>query len=545
MSPIRYTVFFAFFAVTPALAVDLSSRVAEVVVYPDGALITRQATLDLAAGEHDVTLVQLPPGLDAAELQIAVTDSSVQIGQVRVEREATTDAYDAEFRAAETAVQEQRLVIQAIDDASAAARLQLKFLSSFAEGQAKDAFVDGTRGTANVAVWREALDLLSEGSADANRILRENIVRRLEAERELTRREQELRALAGGNRRRSSATISVASRGPISATLALSYFDDNAGWQPVYEARLDSQTGELALAQIAEVEQATDEDWRSVKMTLSTGQPTGELEPPPLPSELLRLVDPRKKRSSGGSDGEIVVTGARIGSVADSSALEEIIVKAAPAVSINISDFAVDYAIPGLVDIANDADDAQTFELAAYRFDTELLTTVVPVESTEAFLQARFTYTEALPLFASNMRIYVDGTFAGESTMPSALPGNELTLPMGQDRRIEVRVRPQADNNDRRGVINRRRFATTHSLYEITNRRSTATLVEVVDRYPVAEDRDIKVEIARTATPPTETEIDDQPGIVKFVRRLEGGESWTIRQQYTVSYPANRTLSSR
>ena len=538
MQRIIVTAILVLAAATPALAVDAESRVERAVVYPEGAQITRRAALTLPAGESTVRLVDLPPGLSARGIRIAVADAGVQLGQVRVEREPRAESYDDDFAAAERAVNEQRLVLQAIDDDNEAAEREITFLKGFAEGYARDAGVDGIRGSADPAAWRSALALLRDGTREARQRIRDNVGTRLAAERELSRRVNAMNALRGSSRQRSTAEVSVASAAPVATTLDISYFVSSAGWSPVYEARLDSDAGSLSLLQIGSVRQETDEDWRGIELVLSTSEPSGEFEAPVLDSELLSLYEPRARRKSAAMD-EIVVTGTRVASVAAESLAD---IAYAPPTTVSIGAYAVDYTVPGRVDIANDAADDVTFELAATRSNVELLTTVVPLESTLAFLQSRFVYDGALPLFGGSLRVYVDGTFAGSSTMPPALPGSEITLPMGQDRRIDVSVRPQADENDRRGIINKRRYETTHNVYEITNRRPGATLVEVIDRYPVAEDRAIRVEVSKTASTPIETGYDDVPGLIRFERRLGAGETWRIRQQYTVSYPAGKEL---
>ncbi|MEM8982329.1 MAG: DUF4139 domain-containing protein [Pseudomonadota bacterium] len=512
----------------------VTSQVTDVVVYRDGALITREASIQLPAGEHLVELIDLPTSADS-DIQIASDASGVRLGQIRTRIEPTSSSYDADYAAAEAAVREQALVLQQIDDDDAAANLQLSFLQSFADGYAKDARVSAERSAGNSTTWRDALALLNDGSAAARGILRENIGKRHAAQVELNRRQQLLNNLRGRARRRAVVYVAVASARPIDTRLTLSYFETEASWSPVYEARLNSQTTELELVQIAEVNQESDEDWNNVTLTLSTSEPTGELEAPFLDTERLQLqaIEPVRRARAAATLG-----------VAADEMVEEIIVTGSRLADTDVGNYAVNYTIPGTVSIANTADDT-TFDLSTFRFNANLVTTLVPLESTDAFLQARFTYTESVPLYGSRMRIYVDGTFAGWSSLQTALPGADVTIPMGRDRRVDLQVRPQAADTDRRGLINRRRFETTHSLYEITNRRATPTLVEVWDRYPIAEDRDIRVEIDKTATTPTETNVDDEPGIIKFSRQLDAGESWSIRQRYTVSYPQKRRLVRR
>jgi len=164
---------------------------------------------------------------------------------------------------------------------------------------------------------------------------------------------------------------------------------------------------------------------------------------------------------------------------------------------------------------------------------------VVPRESTDAFLAARFAYNQTLPLSASEMRLFVDGVYAGLSHMPAALPNSELTLPMGQDRRVEVKSLVQAGQDGVGGILSKRKTENTDYLFQITNRRAKTNLVEVYDRYPVAKNKVIKVDVPSSATEPTEKNIEGQPGVVVWRKELAGDEEWEIRHQYSVSYPAN------
>ncbi|MEQ8207685.1 MAG: DUF4139 domain-containing protein, partial [Woeseia sp.] len=163
----------------------------------------------------------------------------------------------------------------------------------------------------------------------------------------------------------------------------------------------------------------------------------------------------------------------------------------------------------------------------------------------QAYLAARFLYEGNVPLYESDLRVYVDGAYAGASTMPTALPQTEVTVPMGQDRRVEVNIVDQGAVTGRGGIVSRRRTETTNYLFEIANRRQSETLVEVVDLYPVPRNKDIEVDVARNSTAPTETNVDDQPGVVQWRKALEPNERWRIQHQYTVTYPADKVLSRR
>ena len=174
--------------------------------------------------------------------------------------------------------------------------------------------------------------------------------------------------------------------------------------------------------------------------------------------------------------------------------------------------------------------------------DTELVTRVVPRQSLDAFLTAQFTYGADVPLYASALQIYVDRVFVGESWMPTALPGQEMVLPMGQDRQVEFSLQDQGGEKGEGGFIGRTKTERTDLIFEVTNRRRSPTTVEVIDILPVAVNKDIDVTLGDDATPATESDFDDKRGVLVWRTTLSGGDTWRIRHEYEVEYPANKVL---
>jgi hypothetical protein len=59
----------------------------------------------------------------------------------------------------------------------------------------------------------------------------------------------------------------------LDALFNLSYFVQNAGWTPTYDIRVENITQPLNLAYKANVYQYSGEDWKNIKLTLSTANP--------------------------------------------------------------------------------------------------------------------------------------------------------------------------------------------------------------------------------------------------------------------------------
>lgn len=520
-----------------AKAADLGTRVSEVTLYPSGAMVTRTVTVDIPAGESELRLTGLANNIEPEFLQVEISAPDVRIGQVRLSAAEARDAVNASVTALQEKIVTVRTEIQAVADSSAAAERRLKFLDSLAEGYAKASLNSNNGGATSIGSLRAALELLQSGSEDASRLIRDNRLKQSKLQKDVSVLERELAVLNGGALSTVTAAITVNADRATRGDIRLRYYQEDARWYPIYEARLDSYTGALELAQQARVEQATDESWDSVILTLSTSYPSGDLISPEVDSEFLDIVQPAPARNV-----DMLKRSAGISAAA--AGLEEVVVTASR-IRASVGDFAVNYSIPGRTTVSNDSDEAITLDLERFQFATELVTRIVPRQNTQAFLTARFTYTDSLPLYQSEMRVYVDGVFSGLSEMPTALPQTEVTLPMGQDRRVEVKSEIKGGEDGTRGVIGRRKSEVTDYVFEITNRREKPSVIEVVDRIPVARNRDIDVEVPKSATEPTERDIDDQPGLVIWSKNLDGGESWRIRHQYTVSYPAKMRLIRR
>jgi uncharacterized protein (TIGR02231 family) len=519
------------------LAADVPSRVEAVTVYPAGAIVTRVAAVDLVAGENEIRLVGLVPSVDDDYLQAEIADARVKIGQIRLSTEQQRDSFNAEITSVIGEIDAMTDRIKAIDDSSNAARLRLKFLDGLAQGYATDAWREGSGGTASIDSLRAALELLQSGSEDANQLIRSNDFTKAALGKDLSVLQRTLAGLRGASLGTVAAELTLTVDRAISTEVRLRYFQGEAYWSPSYESRLDSNTGRLELAQQAVVSQQTDEAWSNVALTLSTSEPTGELAAPELESEFLNIAQPQVRQASNLT----MERAAQRSAAADYEMVENIVVTGARRRA-NVGNFAVNYEIPGLTSVSNDSDEGITLDLARDNFNTELVSQIVPRESTQAFLAARFTYAKSLPLYGSEMMVFVDGVFSGVTEMPTVLPNAQVLLPMGQDRRIEVKSETQGGEGGQQGIISKRKTEATDYVFEITNRRDKPSYVEVRDLVPVARNRDINVEVPRSATPPDLKDIEDQPGLIQWNRTLQPGETWRIRHQYTVSYPADWVL---
>ena len=516
----------------PVLA--LESRIDAVTVYPRGADVTRLARVSLEPGANVVTLEGLPGNIDLARTSAAVADSAVELRSIRLDVREEREAYDADVRRLEAAIAEVNDSIEAIDDGIAAADLQLKFLEGLAQEYAGRERSGAAGGRADVASWQQAMDSIGAGASAALEKKRAGRKARREAEKDLSALQRELADKRG--RRADSALLLITLESPaaLATDLRVTYFQRRARWSPSYAAYLDSAASELRLTHEAEVGQTTSEGWRDVELTLSTGNPGGGMQAPGQDSEFLDLSEPTFMERAADM---LETQGLRL---PEGLALEEVVVTANIA---RPNRYAATYRASGRADIANSADREQSIPLAEHRFGVALVTRATPRQEARAYLTARFTLDSDTPLFGGPMRVFVDGAYAGLAELPELLPGAEAVLPMGVDRQVEVLATDQGGEKASEGFISSRNAELTDYLFEIVNRHSRASSVEVIDYYPVPRDERINVTVPRGATPPDEKNLDDRPGVLAWRKELGPGESWRIVHQYEVSYPKDAELT--
>jgi hypothetical protein len=91
----------------------------------------------------------------------------------------------------------------------------------------------------------------------------------------------------------SEVVVKVQSNETINADFSLSYFVDKAGWYPTYDIRVIDIKHPITMAYKANVYQSSGEDWKDVKLTLSTGNPKQNGEKPELAPWYLNYFTPQ------------------------------------------------------------------------------------------------------------------------------------------------------------------------------------------------------------------------------------------------------------
>ncbi len=521
------------------LAADLVTdlHIDRVTVYRQGAVVTRAGEVAIPAGSNRLVLRGLPSGIDAKTLRVTVEAGSVQLGGVEIaeinEGNFVSQA-ERDLRHKIEDAGDQRVVLQ---DEIATAQTQLKLLDSLAANPAGSATKSATVDAANLAPMLATM----ETSANAARKrVRDATLRLRTVDRESEKLQAELAKVATHSKQSTEVRVSIEASAAADAKVAIAYTVPDAGWDWIYQVRLDTGKKRISLERQGSVRQGSGEDWKNIELTLTTALPADDVATPVLRSLLVDLQAPEafadRARAGGGP---AVAPAAAPAAQID---LQEVVVTGSRrSAAVSSTDYVAEYKIPARVSLIADRQ-PRLYPIAEGGFDVDLVARVVPSASHAAHLEAVFNYQEPLPIEAGQLELYRDGDYVGEAEIPAFLPGAEVRLPFGSDERIRVAVRDEQAQSGQRGVISKQTVRETRQRFDVTSYHPTPITVEIVDRIPVSKSSDIHVEVLKGATDPTMKDFEGKPGVFLWRFDAQPQKTFSIRHYYSIQYPVGRQV---
>lgn len=525
-----------------------------VTVFPDRAEVRRSVAVAIPAGASTVLIENLPVGLIPQTLRVrGMADSSIVIGSVESKRhfaEGVVRAEEHRLNAELEGLQDQR---RALQDRVAAARLQLDFLTALGRNVPQVANRELVEGRMSPDDWRQALEVLGQGAATAYQSIREADVETRKLDGRIRQVQNELSRVRTGRTATLTARINLESATPAEARLELSYQIGGASWRPLYDARLDTESGALQLVQYGEVRQGTGEDWSRAALTLSTARPAQTTSLPQLDawfidfvnlarmqenqlssSELRNLQDAMQKSATVGGAGDQAPAGAALP--------EEAMVPASSSTARLVAgEFAAEYLIPGESAVPSD-NEPHKFVIAERALETKLAVRTAPKIAPQAHLYGEIRFTGEAPWLPGPVAIFRDNAFVGTTGIGILRPDETFKLAFGVDDRVRVSYRLETGERSREGIINRDRRIERHYLIKVANHHARPMEITVLDQLPVARDERIDVELLRATTRPSERDFDDRKGVIAWTDPYEANQEREIRFAYAVTYPEGQTL---
>ncbi|KEJ91044.1 DUF4139 domain-containing protein [Sulfitobacter donghicola] len=509
-------------------------------VYSGFAMVTREVSVEVPAGAHQIILPDLPQWVDAGSLRASI--SGADITSTRLRTAALPPQPDSDSQAVVAAKEQIKLAERALRDlddaiqdaelAIQSAEARLAFLGNLSSSET---LPSDPLALAELAAMIEAQTLTAKQTQlNAQREARQISEARPDLLRDLEDAKAALDALTPPAEPKALLALSVDAKeaGTIIATVS---YPARASWQPTYDVAL--ATGDdatMTLRRAALVHQNTGENWDNIALTLSTLTPSGQIVPSELYPPLLRFEDPQLRAKLQRS-----VSGLSAGMAEDVA--EPAMMEAAPSPQPNFDGPGVRYTLPSPISIAQNAEGARV-ELDALEFGARVFARAVPASDQTAFLMAESENASKESLLAANSaQIFVDGTLVGQSYFSAVPAGGEIVQAFGpiEDLRLKRTVLDLSEGD--RGLISRTNAQTQEIRMEIENLGAKAWDVELLEAIPYSEQDDLEIEWSAKPQPSI-TDVDNRRGLMQWNFSIGANDNKEITTEQFIRWPDGKVL---
>jgi len=551
----------------PAFAADVSapSRISAVTVFLQGAEVTRVAKVKLEKGEHTVIFNDIPAGAVQGSIRVEGTATGkLDIGSVDTARKflarAESQAADGDRKRIEDELESLRDQKTVIEAQVQAAETQKQLIANLAQLPHRPAPVGGVGGTSED--WPRVLSIIAQGTADASKLAIDAQLKTRNIDRNIEDLEKTLAELAPPKTHQTEVRVYVEAASPLDADFTIRYQVQDANWVPLYDARL--QTGSktapatMDLARRAAITQRSGENWYDVTLQLSTARPSEGASAPMLETQIVDFEPVIKPASApqpmakalrrpeniqqdmDGASGSAEMAEMAAAAMPVASAAPEPQVVAETEAALTTAPFDATFAVPGKVSVTGNGE-AKRVILMTDSLEPVLSSRTVPKVETNAYLYAKLKMPKGTPLLPGRVYLFRDGTFAGTSNLPLLQPGEDHDLGFGVDDQLKVKYVVLEEKRGESGLISTSHTDSRNFRVTLKNLHERPIQVSVLDRIPVSQNQDIKVEYTGRTTP-TKSDFEDKRGVLSFEAKLEPDEEKVLEMGYRISWPAAKSI---
>lgn len=314
----------------------------------------------------------------------------------------------------------------------------------------------------------------------------------------------------------------------MNLNLGVSYIVSNAGWVPSYDLRALSTKKPLEIVYKGKIYQKTGQDWKNVKLFVSTYRPSYNQNRPILSP--LYVAEYTAYNNEDAKVGYMQKAKAEMSNSyqmrAEVSAPSQI-----PVATVSDNQMNVLYELNYNQTIVSQEKeqyvilDKKNVE-ANYKYHT------VPKLNNQVFLMAFVKNWQNLNLISGEANIYFEDNYIGKTNITSNYVKDEFPISLGIDERI-VAKRIKIEDKTAQKSFNSNKWETES--YEISIRNNTKENIEleVLDQIPLSENQKIIVKTLNIG----DGDFDTKTGSILWNRKINSGASEKINFSYEVKYP--------
>lgn len=183
-------------------------------------------------------------------------------------------------------------------------------------------------------------------------------------------------------------------------------------------------------------------------------------------------------------------------------------------------------------------EDVTVLAIDKFSVPAEYEYTAMPVLNENAFLTAKIKDWEKLDLLAGDASVYFEGSYAGKTYLDPNKTDEALVISLGADPNIIV-TREEIINKKAKSFMGGTRILDKNYEISVKNNKPADIYLVLVDRVPVSQNKEIKVEDVKTG----DAEVDKDKGLLTWKLNLKTKETTKKQLSYKVKYPRGRKIN--
>ncbi|SHJ32902.1 DUF4139 domain-containing protein [Bacteroides stercorirosoris] len=240
----------------------------KVMLFIDGAQVTRTRQVDIPAGTSTLIFTGLSPYMDAQSMQVSAK-GKLTVTAVNQQYNYTDSASVSQKQ---QSLQEE---LKKTEKQQKEQKAELGLINAEYEILKTNCSVSNKNTATSLATIKE----VNQYYSTQLKTLKSKELAINEKIEELTRKQEQLNAelaqLSGKSLTpMSEIAVNVNAPAACKATFILNYYVKNAGWFPSYDVRSGSLSEPISIVYKANIFQNTKEDWKNVELSLSSSNPT-------------------------------------------------------------------------------------------------------------------------------------------------------------------------------------------------------------------------------------------------------------------------------
>jgi len=523
--------------------IELKTEIKEVTIYSGGLVsIYREGRLNVPRGTFRVICKDIPWEFNEKSLQVsAYGDVEATIYNVDFKKCYGDVRESVRYGKLKSKLRALKDSLSVVEGRIEAVKSREKLLSSLVAYSSDQAHKEFSAQNFKLEQWKRVIGFYEEEVFDISikldrlELVKENLKKRI------SEVEEEIQSIVNTMMRKGSKCkilqIECSAKDEGSVVFKINYNTWGAHWEPEYRVKLNNKTKEVELNYYARVSQKTSEDWKGVKLNLSTGKPGIGASPPHLEPLYISMEDRVVKKqdiveSVALKSGVFSVRGGRAGKVA--------------VARWSSSEFSALFNVPGPVDLLSGSE-SKRFLITKSNLKGEYSLYSAPAVSENVFLKGKLVNTIPLPLIKGHCNVYVETTsdvgpisnFVGSSKIDNIATGEEFTLYFGVDKDIKVQ-REMVKREVISSREDRKRKVRYHYRITVQSFKDREVALTLEDRVPVSTIKDVKIK---------DVDIEPKPnkkgdnGIITWNLILTPKVKYEINLSFTIVSPMDLPIT--